>query len=84
MATLYRPRVIDDLRALAPESRAAAIAAIRVVERDPRPDGVSKREAPSPPFKPGTLVASIAGFIIRYVVAEAGVEFVRVQIAPDV
>jgi hypothetical protein len=70
------------LRSFPPDLRRRAIAAIRSVERRPEPDVITRRELPIP-FRPGTLGASIDGFVIRYLRTANGVEFLRIQLVVE-
>jgi hypothetical protein len=82
MAVYYRPQLLADLRGFSPDLRRRAIAAIRSVERRPEPDGLTRRELPVP-FRPGTLGASIDGFVVRYLHTADGVEILRIQLVPE-
>ena len=82
MAVYYRPHVLADLRGFPSDLRHRAIAAIRSVERRPDPDGISRRELPVP-FRPGTLGASIDGFVVRYLRTADGIEVLRIQLVTE-
>jgi hypothetical protein len=79
MGSVYTPLYLADLRAIPRNLRARIASIIRAIEADPQPDGVSRRNAP-PPFKPGTIVAVVDGFAIRYTIDVQGLQFFRVQI----
>ncbi len=80
MASLFSALFTIDLRALPQDLRLRAIRVVNSIERNPHPDGIVKREPPlGAMLRPGTIVAAIDGFAIRYVIEAAGIRFIRCQ-----
>ena len=80
MASFYSELFIADLRALPVDFRLRAIRIVHAIERNPRPDGIVKCEPPpGSMLRPGTVVAALDGFAIRYLIENAGIRFIRCQ-----
>jgi hypothetical protein len=80
MTSLFSELFVADLRALSVDLRLRVIRIVHAIERNPRPDGIVKCEPPpGSMLRPGTVVAALDGFAIRYVIESGGIRFIRCQ-----